>query len=122
MMSLPSGFEIPICVAAVKIGALDWSGWPEIERKRMTAAKSDHMIAFTACIGEANKVVRTDYEDELAQVISDHHCEMPEILRQALNRLQGRPFPVEIEVPREGREPECAILQVNQWVMTTCTR
>src|SRR5580700_9923761 len=73
MMALPSEFEIPICVAAVKRGAFDWSGWPEKERKRMTPAKSDHMIAFTACVGEANKVVRTEYKDELAQVISDHH-------------------------------------------------
>lgn len=36
-------------------------------------------------------------------MISDHHSEMPEILRKALNGLHGQPFPIEYEKPREGR-------------------
>jgi hypothetical protein len=106
MMAIPEEFDIPITFAAVKRGALDWSGWPERRKKQMTPAKSDHMVAFLGCIGEANKFVRTDYPDELAQVICDHHSEMPEILRTTLNDMQARPFPMETAVPREGREPE----------------
>jgi hypothetical protein len=106
MMAIPSEFEIPITFAAVKRGSLDWSGWPQERKKAMTPAKSDHMSAFMACIGEANKFVRTEYENELAQIIADDNGEMRKILRITLNSLQGQPFPVEIEVPREGRGPE----------------
>ncbi len=106
MMAIPGEFGIPITFAAVKRGAFDWSGWPAHRKKQMTPAKSDHMFAFLGCIGEANEFVRTEYENELAQVISDHHSEMPEILRTTLNDLQARPFPVETAMPREGRNPE----------------
>jgi hypothetical protein len=106
MMAIPGEFEIPITFGAVKRGAFDWSGWPEHRKKQMTPAKSDHMSAFMGCIGEANKFIRTEYPNELAQVISDHHSEMPQILRTTLNDVQARPFPMETHVPREGREPE----------------
>ena len=71
----------------------------------MTPVKSDHMMAFLACVGEANALIRTEYRDELAQVISDHHAEMPGILRQTLNNMQARPFPLGLELPREDRNP-----------------
>jgi hypothetical protein len=106
MMAIPSEFEIPIAFAAVKRGALDWSGWPQERKKSMTPAKSDHMSAFMGCIGAANEFVRTEYENELAQIIADDNGEMREILRVTLNTLQGQPFPVETEAHREGREPE----------------
>jgi len=106
MMAVPGEFDIPITFAAVKRDAFDWSGWPAHRKKQMTPAKSDHMFAFMGCIGAANEFVRTEYENELAQVISDHHSEMPEILRTTLNDLQARPFPVETVVPREGRDLE----------------
>jgi hypothetical protein len=106
MMAIPGEFEIPITFAAVKRGAFDWSGWPEKHKKQMTPAKSDHLTAFTACIAEANKFVRTEYEDELAQIIADDNGEMREILRIALNDLQGRPLPVGVVAPRTRREPE----------------
>jgi hypothetical protein len=75
-------------------------------KKSMTPAKSDHMSAFIGCISAANEFVRTEYENEPAQIIADDNGEMREILRVTLNSLQGQPSPVEIEVPREGREPE----------------
>lgn len=106
MMAIPGEFDIPITFGAVKRGALDWSGWPEHRKKQITPTKSDHMSAFMGCIGEANKLVRTEYPNELAQVISDHHSEMPAILRTTLNDMQARPFPVETQAPREGRDPE----------------
>jgi hypothetical protein len=106
MMAIPQEFDIPITFAAVKRGAHDWSGWPEQRKKQMTPAKSDHMMAFVGCIGKANAVVRAEYKEELAQVICDHHSEMPEILRTTLNNMQGRAFPMETDVPREGRNPE----------------
>jgi hypothetical protein len=102
MMAIPSEFEIPIAFAGVRRGALDWSGWPK-DKKRMTPAKSDHMSAFMACIGEANRFVRTEYEGELAQIIADDNGEMREILRVTLNRLQGLPFSVESENSKEGK-------------------
>jgi hypothetical protein len=70
MMAVPGEFDIPITFAAVRRGAFDWSGWPEHRKKQMTPAKSDHMCAFMGWIGEANKFVRTESENELAQVIS----------------------------------------------------
>ncbi len=106
MMAIPGEFNIPITFGAVKRSALDWSGWPEHRKKQMTPAKSDHMSAFMGCIGEANKFIRTEYPSELAQVISDRHSEMPQILRTTLNDMQARPFPMETYVSREGREPE----------------
>jgi hypothetical protein len=106
MMAIAGDFEIPITFAAVRRGALDWSGWPEHRKKRMTPAKSDHMVAFVGCIGRANKLVRTEYENELAQVVSDHHSEMPETLRTTLNDMQARPFPIETAMPREGWTPD----------------
>jgi hypothetical protein len=106
MMAIPGEFDIPITFAAVKRGAFDWTGWPEHRKKQMTPAKSDHMFAFMGCVGAANEFVRTEYENELAQVISDHHSEMPEILRTTLNDMQARPFPVETGRHREGRDPE----------------
>ncbi len=69
-MAVPGEFDIPITFAAVRRGAFDWSGWPEHRKKQMTPAKSDHMCAFMGWIGEANKFVRTESENELAQVIS----------------------------------------------------
>jgi hypothetical protein len=106
MMAIPQEFEIPITFGAVRRGANDWSGWPKARKKQMTPAKSDHMLAFLGCIGEANAVVRTEYGKEVAQVISDHHAEMPGILRQTLNDMQARPFPLETELPREDRNPQ----------------
>jgi hypothetical protein len=106
MMGIPGEFDIPITFGAVKRGAFDWSGWPEHRKKQMTPAKSDHMSAFMGCIGEANKFIRIEYPNELAQVISDHHSEMPQILRTTLNDMQARPFPMETYVRREGRDPE----------------
>jgi hypothetical protein len=103
MMAIPGEFDIAITFAAVKRGALDWSGWPEHRKKQMTPAKSDHMSAFIGCIGAANEIVRTECGSELAQVVSDHHTEMPEILRTALNDMQARPFPVDTGGSRDGR-------------------
>jgi len=97
MMAIPGEFEIPVSFAAVKRGAFDWSGWPEKHKRQMTPAKSDHMSAFTACIGTANNFIKSEYKDELAQIIADDNGEMREILRTALNDLQGRPFPVDVQ-------------------------
>jgi len=105
MMALPKDFEIPVSFAAVKRGVMDWSGWPVEDKNRMTPAKSDHLTAFVGCIGEANRIMQTDYSGELAQVISDQHTEMTEILRQTLNRLQGQPLSVPIQAPWANREP-----------------
>lgn len=100
MMAIPAEFEIPITFAAIKRGACDWSSWPEKEKKRMTAAKSDHMVAFATCVATANDLIRTTYKDELAQVVADDNVEMREILRIALNSLQARALPIEFEVQR----------------------
>lgn len=43
---------------------------------------------------------------EVTQVISDHHAEMPGILRQTLNDMQARPFPLKTELPREDPNPQ----------------
>lgn len=61
MMAVPNEFEIPITLAAIRRGVLDWSGWPPEQKRQMTPAKSDHMSAFTTCIGEANNYIRAEY-------------------------------------------------------------
>jgi hypothetical protein len=122
MMAIPSEFEIPVVLSAVKRGAFDWSGWPK-EKKHMTPAKSDHMSAFTGCIGEANEFVRAEYPNELALIIADDNGEMREILRAALNSLQGRPLPADIMVPRgEDREPgsKTKVLRADRVIDEVC--
>jgi hypothetical protein len=94
VMELPGEFRMPVAFAAVKRGAFDWSGWPKEHRKKMTAAKSDHMIAFSACIGEADNLIRTEYGTEVAQVIVDDNVEMRAILSHAMNLMLGRPLRV----------------------------
>ena len=121
MMAIPSEFEIPISFAGVRRGAVDWSRWPKDLKKQMTAAKSDHMSAFAACIGKANNFARTEYQNELAQVIADDNGEMREILRIALNRLQGYPFPVEITERRDDRErTRTEILRADRIIDEVC--
>lgn len=106
MMAIPKEFEIPIVFAAVRRNSADWSGWSEKNKKIMTSAKSDHMVAFMTCIGTAHEIVRSEYEGEVAQVISDNHGEMREILATSLNRLQGSPLPFEFDVRRRPNGPE----------------
>ena len=104
MMGIPREFEIPVVCAAVKRGALDWTGWPDSQRKQMTPAKSDHMSAFLQCIGEANKFIAVHHPKERALVTCDDNGEMREILRRGLNQLQAHPMPLDVFFNEEGRE------------------
>jgi hypothetical protein len=105
MMAIPREFEIPVSLSAVKRGAFDWSGWPTENKKSMTPAKSDHMMAFAGCIAEANEFIKSEMPNELALIIADDNGEMREILRTALNRLQGQPLAVDVAAAKgEGRD------------------
>jgi hypothetical protein len=103
IMKLPWEFHIPIAVGGVKRGAFDWSGWPNKDKRTMTPAKSDHMMAFMCCMAQADKFVRENYGHELAQVIAEQNREMGPILRRTVNLLHAKPFPIEhASSPRSG--------------------
>lgn len=109
IMKLPWEFHLPVAVGVVKRGAFDWSGWSDKDERAMTPAKSDHMIAFMACMAQAAKFIRTNCAGELAQVIAEENREMRSILRKTVNLLHAKPFPMEyVSSVRPDRTPVVA--------------
>ncbi len=90
MMSIPKRVGMAVCVGVHWRGAVDWKPDGNLAKNGLSAAQSDHFMAFFNCVGVADRNIRRHAAPtEVASIVAEDIPEMRRNLNVALSTLQN---------------------------------
>jgi hypothetical protein len=107
VMQIPSRFNIPVCIGAVRRGTAIARG----QVGNLKPFEIDHLYAFILSMSWADKYLRQYCGDEMAQVIAEKH-DLEKVLRAGVNEV--RKYPLALPTIITGKRDGNSIKRIEQ--------